>query len=312
MTQLRHQHAWLRQRASAIFVAVALSLFAGAPSRLMADDATQPRVVTVFGFTSAARQAELASLQPAQIVRYLVEPGETVEEGQALVELDAEGQRAATEIARLDAASTLDIELAEVEWERAQRELTRLRNLGGSAEATSRELDEAEALARAGALRVAIAKLDHERAQQVWAQQQHKLAQLTLSAPFSGYVVRCEKEAGDALDEMEVAVEVVQLDPLRVELDCPLAAALTLEAGETALVHPSDAAWTAREGRVRYVSRVVDAASQTCKVRLDVPNGDGGWIAGMRVALHVELDPAAIADLALTQARPKPGALGDD
>jgi hypothetical protein len=95
------------------------------------------------------------------------------------------------------------------------------------------------------------------------------------------------KEVGEAVEEREGLVTFVQLSPLLVTLDCPVALAGRLSAGRCFEVRPADPQWPVRVATVRHVSRVADPASQTLKVELVVPNDDARWISGIKVRVDV-------------------------
>ena len=112
--------------------------------------------------------------------------------------------------------------------------------------------------------------------------------ELSLEAPFRGYISERLKEVGDTVEEREAILTVVQLDPLVVELDCALGDTPRLRAGQRVRIAPLDVSQAARVGEVYFVSKVADPASQTFKVKIWVPNADNSWAAGVRVAVDLE------------------------
>jgi len=237
------------------------------------------------GFTAPLRKASLASLQKGRICIIAVEEGHHVRKGDVLVGLDMAVQKAQTECARLDAESTLKIELARVEFEYAHSEVNRLTKLNKETAASDRELREAQARLDAARLNQEIAKHDHLKAQQTYQINSELLAQRELRAPFSGFVTARLKEVGESVEELEAVIRLEQTDTLLVNVDCPLALARAVRHGQRAEVRPIDSRWETRPGTVKSVGPVADAGSQTVRIRLEVPNEDGGWIAGLMVAV---------------------------
>lgn len=255
----------------------------GDPVKSLAADGTPDKLPV--GFTAPLRKASLASLQKGRICTIPVEEGQHVQKGDLLVSLDMAVQKAQTECARLDAESTLRIDLARVELDYAESEVHRLTKLNKETAASDRELREAQAKLDAARLNHEIAKHDHLKAQQTYRMNSELLAQRELRAPFSGFVTTRLKEVGESIEELEAVIRLEQTDTLLVNVDCPLALARTVRHGQAAAVRPTEAQWEARTGTVQFVSPVADAGSQTVKIRLEVSNGDGGWIAGLMVVV---------------------------
>jgi RND family efflux transporter MFP subunit len=239
------------------------------------------------GFTSPQRAVTLASVRMGRIAHVAVDEGASVAAGAVIVQLDNTLQQRRVTMAAALAASTLAVELAEVRHAHAQAELARLRGLEGSNAVSEKERRDAEANCDATALALAQARFQQEQAQREADLQQAVLEELQIRAPFDGYVAARLKHAGDVVEEREGIVELVQLDPLVVAFDCPLPQAQQLEPGQQLTVQPAGAAQQ-RTGEVVFVSRVADAASQTCRVKLHVRNPDATWLAGMQVDVHLD------------------------
>ena len=111
------------------------------------------------------------------------------------------------------------------------------------------------------------------------------LREFRLRAPFSGYVTRHLKQVGETVDQLEGIVTLVQLDPLRVLVDCPLAMEQSVFLGDAVSIRLGEAPGEQRVGTVVLVSRVADGASQTFRIKLTVDNADGAWVAGAKVSV---------------------------
>ena len=87
--------------------------------------------------------------------------------------------------------------------------------------------------------------------------------------------------AGEYVRESAI-VKLAQIDPLRVEVYAPLSLFGKLEAGMTGRVRPEDPVGGEYEARIVAVDRLVDAASGTFGVRLELPNPDYAIPAGLK------------------------------
>jgi RND family efflux transporter MFP subunit len=255
----------------------------------------------LVGLTGPYREAILAAVLPARIDALPVDEGARIRTGEVAVRLHDAVQVVKTEIAAAAAESTLAVDLARARWQRDQRNLERLTGLHGNDYASSKELSDAYAAAEIARLDYEIARFQHAQFERAHEREKHLLGEYRLRAPFDGYVTRHLKMVGETADQLEGIVKLVQVDPLRVTVDCPLALAQRIKVGDTALVRadPSDA--PPRIGTVVLVSPVADGASQTFRVGLTVDNADGAWLAGAKATVVMSARPVT-ADATTTGA----------
>ena len=108
----------------------------------------------------------------------------------------------------------------------------------------------------------------------------------TIRSPVTGVVIERILSPGEWADPPQV-VRVAQIDPLTVEVFAPLGLLGAVEVGGVAEVRPEDPVGGVYQARVTAVDRVVDAASGTFAVELELPNPDYAVPSGVkcRVAL---------------------------
>lgn len=262
----------------------------GAPDR--SDNSAN--AAYVVGITKPHRTATLASLAPARIADLVVAEGQVVSEGDVLVVLDDGVQRVRTEIAKASAESLIDIDLTRTRLDHLMADLERLQRLNGDDQASSKECRDAAADATVARLKHELARFDHRQAIRDHEYERLLLERLYLRAPFSGYIAETLKEVGETVEKTDGIVRLVKLDPLEISLDCPLSLASQVQAEDRVVVRPLDPQWAARVGQVSFVSRLIDPASQTFKVKLVVTNHDAEWISGLKVAVDfAEVPPHA-------------------
>ena len=238
----------------------------------------------VIGVVRAHDQAIVQSEIAGIVDRIVVREGDTVEEGQPIVELRRQRQEIALEVARAglvraeaQAAETgAMLDAARKERERAVQAAEVL---------AKKDVDDArDVVARLEAgLRVQMA--DVERARQELKLREHELRQTRLVAPFAGTVTRILVHRGDALNPVETQVaEIVDMKRLYVEVLLPRQDALRLKVG-AAIAVQVEPEWLRRAGavtgHVSYVNPTVDAASRMVTVKIDVPNPSGAIRPGM-------------------------------
>ncbi len=214
---------------------------------------------------------EIGSPVTGLIAKIHVEWSDFVEEGQVLVELESGAERAAVRLARAQAQMDERIQSREASVSLVERRRDRLTRLyeQNTLSLDLREEVETEA-------EVARIELEEAHTQKRLASLQHAqaialLKRRTIRSPLSGVVVQRLMSAGERVEE-EVILKVAQLDPLRVELILPSSAFGSVEVGMRAGVVPEFPGDTVHVASVTIVDRVIDAASGTFGVRLELPN----------------------------------------
>lgn len=276
---------------SSLPVAVIVSLVASIASPAMraangANHGGTALPVYLIGITTPYRAVTLSAVEPGRIAQIETDEGRTVQKGDPVFRMVDDVQRARTMMAKATAETSLRVELARAVWEREKEELARLTTLRGSSNASSKELSDARSAERIAKIEYEVAKFDRSQALLAYDREKAALDQRRVLAPFTGYVVECLKRAGETVTEGEGVIRIVQLDPLLVTINWPLSAGEPVQTGDQLLVRPYDERWSPRTGTVTVSSRVADSASQTYKVKLTVPNVDGHWMSGLKVAVE--------------------------
>lgn len=234
-------------------------------------------------------RVEIASPVEAVIESIEVERGSRVKEDQVVAHLEASVERAAVEAARARAQMTARLERGRVRADFAQRSLERRTELQRHAAISARDFDEAETEKRLAELEIEearearrLAKLELRRARAV-------LARRTLRSPVDGVVVKRILDPGEYADPPQV-LEVAEIDPLYVEVFAPLSLLGRIELGAVGQVFPEGPASGPYEATVTVVDPVVDAASGTFGVRLELPNPDHRIPAGLKCRVRLGRD----------------------
>lgn len=280
----RSPRAWRRKHVLALLAAAGLCCIGPAGGSEPVPTLTLDG--PLIGFTEATRTAKLCVGVAGRVSAMYCRIGDDVAADAVLATLDMRLQEARTDIARQRAESTLDVEQKRVVHARAVEERERTERLCGSGAANEEELRTARTEEVQAELEWRIALRDHAIVVQEHIVQQRLLEQHFVRAPFAGFIVEQLKEVGEAADLDEPVLRLVQLDPLKVVVNCPAARLETLAPGDTLSVRLVDGDLTPRTARVTYVSRVVDPGSQTGRVELELANPDACWRAGQRVEVN--------------------------
>jgi RND family efflux transporter MFP subunit len=238
---------------------------------------------------------QIGSPVPGVIESIAVERGDRVSLGQPIVQLQAHVERAALAVARERAVGSGEVKVAASSQELAQRELQRAQELYEQNFVSKTYLDKARAESGVAGGRTDQA---HERRKLATREVELAAAQLeqrTIRAPISGVVVERFLSPGEYVDQKPV-LRLASVDPLRVDVLVPAVAFGQLEPGMTGRVVPELLNQTEHQAVVKSVDRVIDAASNTFRVRLELPNPTAALPAGLRCKVDLGLKlPATVS-----------------
>jgi RND family efflux transporter MFP subunit len=233
--------------------------------------AAEDDVSTLTCIIEPFQVVEIGSAVTGIIEEIHVERSEFVEAGQVLVELESEAEQAAVRVASARAAMNERIRSSEASATLGKRKLDRVNKLfeNDTLSLDLREEVETEA-------KVAGMELKQARAEKRLAVLQHEqalalLKRRTIRSPLSGIVVQRMMSPGERVEDRPI-LKIAQIDPLRVEVILPSAMFGSVELGMRAAVVPEFPGDTVHVASVSIVDRVIDAASGTFGVRLDLPN----------------------------------------
>jgi len=251
-----------------------------------AGAAPAAQVLTGSGYVvTGERYISLGVRVPSRIEEYLVEEGQHVEKGQALVRLDARSYEAALREAR----ASLVRARADVELQR--KELVRGRELKARNVASQADLD-----VRENALRVAEAEVARLEAEIV--RREVDLEDTVVRAPTAGVILEKFKEVGEiavpgGFEGSGELIRMANLDDLRAEVDVNEADLARIAMGQPAEVVPD--AYPER----RYAARVVKLYPQinrqkgTLKVEVGIAEPDEWLRPDMSVRIAFLAEPPA-------------------
>ncbi len=238
-------------------------------------------------------------IQPSQIVPVgtavpgvvdyvAVERGDTVTRGQVLLQLRAGVERASLAVARERATQMGETVVAKGTEELAQRELERANELYAQNFVSKTYLEKQLAEAKVAGGRTDQAGERRKLSTREVDLAQAQLALRTIRSPLSGVVVERLAAPGEYVEQKPV-LRIATIDPLRVDVLVPAAAFGQVEVGQTASVAPELFKQDNVVATVKTVDRLIDAASNTFRVRLELPNPKGALPAGLRCKIDLAL-----------------------
>lgn len=223
---------------------------------------------------------EIGSPVRGRIDQLRVERGDSVTPGQVLVELESSLERAAVESARIRAEMEGDILARRASARLGERKQDRARRLFANHALSLDVREETETEAELARFELQRARENQELARAELERALAALEQRVVRSPIAGIVVERRMAPGEVVDEQTI-LRLAQIDPLRVEVVLPAALIGRVQPGMRAAITPELSGDEVHVAQVKLVDRVIDAASGTFEVRLELPNPDGAIPGGL-------------------------------
>ena len=247
--------------------------------------AAVPAAAQEFDCMIEARQAiEIRSPVEAVIEKVHVSRGQAVKKGQLLVTLAAGPERAALALAQSRAQMQGELKAAEARLDISQKKAARAKELYKQQFISENARDEALAelqLATEELRRVRetqrLNELEARRASEV-------VAMRSIRSPLDGVVVEVMLKPGEfgAITFKDPIMKLADIDPLHVEVVLPVSQYGQVKQGQKATVMPEPPVGGRYDTTVALVDKVVDAASGTFGVWLELRNRKSEIPAGVR------------------------------
>ncbi len=204
-----------------------------------------------------------------------------VESGQILAQLESVVERARVDIAQHEADMSNQISAKQTKLGYAQRKLDRIKGLLSDSAMSSQELDDAETQVSVARSELLQTRLDQKRNQLRLLQAEAELDRKTIRSPASGVVVERYLEAGESVADKSI-LQIAQIDPLVVEVVAPYELFGTIDTGMEVTVFPDLPVGSSFVAQVSVVDNMIDAASGSFSIRMQVANPDNRLVAGSR------------------------------
>ncbi len=232
---------------------------------------------------------ELSSPVDSVLEEILVETGDVVSRGQPLAQLEASVERARVKLARLQAKSDSDIQNRREQLRYAKRYLKRMVELLEQNSVSQYEKDKAET-------EVALAQIELNKAREkkriAEVNLELALTQLelrTLKSPIDGIVVDRYAEVGESVRDRSI-MKLAQVDPLKVELIAPTEYFGLIEKGMEVEIYPEQPANQVFTATVTLVDQLIDPASGSFTVRMELPNPEDVLVGGVNCIAQFGFD----------------------
>jgi cobalt-zinc-cadmium efflux system membrane fusion protein len=242
--------------------------------------------------------ALVGPLVAGRVARLLAGVGDRVRRGQAIAEIESAdvGQARADLIAARARAAAAQLNLHR-ESDLAERRISSARE---------KELAEAQWITESAATRAATERLRALglSAQDITATEKtDQGGRLAMRAPIDGVVLERSVTLGQALERATDAFKIADTGHVWVDLDLYEKDLPRVHVGGQVEIRADAYPSEVFKGRVAYVVPVVEQATRTAKVRVELPNENGKLSFGQLVTARLVGDPTTVATAVLAVPR---------
>jgi len=223
----------------------------------------------------------VGSSVPGILDMVTVDRGALVKKGQMLAKLQDRVERANMALAKARAQMKSTIAARQARLDYAQRRQQRMELLFEKKVIPFEEMDEyrtntilAEMELAEAEENIGLAELEYKRAVEV-------VKRMTIFSPITGVVTERFLTAGEYVEDQPV-LKLAQIDPLNVEVYAPVQFFGSIKVGMQAKVRPEAPHGGTYSAKVVIVDQVIDAASGTFGIRLEIPNPKYKLPAGLK------------------------------
>lgn len=253
-------------------------------------DPTTPVALLLMAMVCCSASSNAAEfdcvLEPRQIVdirspaaglieRVTVDRGQSVRAGQVLVSLDTGQDRASLDLAKQRATMQGAIRSGESRLEFANAKLKRREHLVGEKFVSAQDLEETKAERSLAEAELQDAKDNQRLAELEVRRAEQNIRIRTLASPISGVVLERNMHPGelaDTADGRKPILRIADISVLHAEAILPAEAYSAVKPGQKVAIRANVPVKLNTQGVVKVVDKMLDVASGTFGVRLEVAN----------------------------------------
>jgi RND family efflux transporter MFP subunit len=246
-----------------------------------------PEEYRLDGTVEAINQGTMSAQTSGQVEEVLVDVDDFVEKGVLIIRLKNAEQQAGYDQAQAN------LEAANAQLQEAQKEYQRIKDIFARKLVSKADMDRATAALKKARAQQAAAEAGLERAAE-------QLEYTRIKAPYTGIVTERHIEAGETAQPGQPLISGISLDELRVNVDVPQSLIGKVRQHGQARVQLADGDWLDAQELTFFP--YADPASNTFKVRADLPPGVPGVFPGMslKVAFTIGTDqPLTVPEVAV-------------
>jgi RND family efflux transporter MFP subunit len=268
--------------------------------------------IEITGALKPKEQVDVTTQVTGRVQSLTLQVGDFVRQGQVIAQLeDAElGQQ----VRRAEAAQAIvraNQQQRQAELANARADLERAQKLLDAGLLSRQEFETKQTGFRVIESQIALTGAQAEQALAERRELQLRMQQMRIVSPMSGYVAQRFVDVGAVVSPSTPIVRVVNLSTLVTLANVPEGQVSKLRVGNRAIVNVDAFGDRAFEGRIARVAPVLDPATRSASVEVEIPNPTGALKAEMfarvKLDLGVEREAVLIPREALVYRGQQPG-----
>ena len=253
---------------------------------------TLQQAVKVTGSLAPQRQTQVATQVSGRVVAVMVRPGDTVGEGDVLLQLDTESLQIQLDQQTSTAAAT------RAQLVLAESQLVRTTDLIERGLAATSGIEQAQS--SADALRANLAALEGQvEAARI------ALGNATVKAPMAGVISERTVEPGQTVQQGSPLLTIVDLDELEMQASAPVGSSALIKTGQAVTITVEGLPNRSFDGVVERVNPVAVAGTRTIPVYVSLDNAEGllrgGMFAVGQIIVAEQADALAVPKAAIRE-----------
>ncbi len=211
----------------------------------------------------------------------LVKKSDTITKGQVVAQLNASVELARVNVAQQEALMDSQVAAKGIKFLYAKRKLKRIKGLYRENASSAQEQDDAATEVRIARTQLAQIKLDKTKNELKLELAKAELAQKTIVSPINGIVVERYLMPGESVQNTPI-LQLAKIDPLLVEVVASANLFGQIKRGMTVEIKPDFPINSTYKATVSTIDRIIDAASGSFTIRLELPNPDDKLVGGTK------------------------------
>jgi HlyD family secretion protein len=268
----------------------------GASSRILTVSVDRARTglvdeeILITGSLRPKEQVDVMPKATGRVIRLSLQVGDSVSTGALVAELEDEELRqqvnraqAAVEVSRASLAQR------QAELVNAQADIRRAENLFKEKLIARQEFEARQTAYKVVETQVQFARAQERQAQAELNELKIRLGQTKVFAPMSGIVAKRYVDVGALVNPANAIINIVNLSTMVTMASVPEREVGKLRVGSRALVEVDAFGSQRFTGRIARIAPVLDPATRTATVEVEIPNPNHSLKAEMFVRVTIDL-----------------------
>lgn len=269
---------------------------AGAPSRVVTVGTASVRVghvreeILLTGALKPKEQVDITSKITGRVERIYIHVGDFVKRGQPIADLeDSELQQQVRRATATQKVVEATLAQRRAELANARADLDRAKQLLESGLLARQDYEAKQTSFRVFQAQIQLTEAQGEQAMAELNELKIRLEQMRIPSPMDGQIAERFVDAGAVVSPATPIARIVNLSTMITRANVPEREVSKLRIGNRALVRVDAFGERIFEGKVTRIGPVLDAATRSALVEVEIPNLDNGLRAEMFARVTLDL-----------------------